>query len=99
MIKLRDPNDMTKENRNSFWTIFMQWMSTKQVREEYFSEEYNNATTEHFYDNIKFFDTQYILYYSKKYPFLKIANDGIGEEQLKDFLNITYNKWVVDEKR
>ena len=55
MIRLRNPNDMTKENRNKFWNNFIQWMSTKQIREEYFTEEYNHSTVENFYDNIGFF--------------------------------------------
>ena len=99
MIQLRNLNDMTKENMNKFWGIFIQWMSTKQIRKEYFTEEYNRSTVENFFENIEFFNTQYLLYYSKEYPFWEISNCGLEGEQLKEFLNIAYNKWVEEEKK
>lgn len=99
MIKFRDPNDTTKEDMNKFWNIFIQWISYEQIRRLYFSEEYKNSTNANYDSNLKFYNEQYILYYAREYPFFKIANYGIDEAELKDFLNINYNKWIMPEKR
>lgn len=98
-IIFRNPNDSSKENINQFWNVFIQWMSTKQIRELYFTKEYNASTKEDFCANYDFFKDEYILYYSKEYPFLEITVHGIEEEQLKDFLKIAYNRWVIVDKR
>lgn len=92
-------NNSSKENINQFWNVFIQWMSTTKIRELYFTEEYKASTKEEFYANIDFFNNEYIDYYFKEYPFLKIANSGVEEEQLKDFLKIAYNRWVIVDKR
>lgn len=98
-IKFINLNNSSKENINQFWNVFIQWMSTTKIRELYFTEEYKASTKEEFYTNIDFFNDEYIDYYFKEYPFLKIANSGVEEEQLKDFLKIAYNRWVIVDKR
>ena len=64
-----------------------------------FTEEYVEKTTEKFYNNLQFYNTQYRLYYGKEYQYYKMANEGLEEEYLKDFLKIMYELWVRNNKK
>lgn len=98
-IRLRNLNDTTKDDMNAFWLGFSTWISQRYVREKLFTEEYAKNTTEEFYGNLQFYNTQYRLYYEKEYPFFEIANKGIEEEHIKNFLQIMYELWVRNDKK
>lgn len=98
-IKFRNLNDTSKDDMNTFWLGFSTWISQKYVREKLFKEEYVKNTTEEFYNNLPFYNTQYRLYYEEEYPFFEIANKGIEEEHIKKFLEIMYELWVRNDKK
>lgn len=98
-ISFRNPNDTSKEDMNKFWNVFIRWISQEQIRTLYFSEEYINSTGTNYESNLEFYNQEYILYLTKEYPFFEIANYGIEEEQLIDFLSITCNRWVLSNKK
>lgn len=98
-IRLINLNDTSKDDANSFWISFSTWISQNNVRESLFTEEYVEKTTEKFYNNLQFYNTQYRLYYGKEYPYYKMANEGLEEEYLKDFLKIMYELWVRNNKK
>lgn len=99
MIMLRDPNDTSREDANCFWLWFTTWISQEDIRLDIFKEDYIKNTDDVFDFNIKFYNTQYVLYHGKEYPLFEIANKGIDGVQIKDFIEIMYSKWVRDERK
>lgn len=96
---LRNPNDTSKEDANQFWLWFTTWISQEGIRLDIFKEDYIGNTENSFDSNLKYYNTQHVLYHGKEYPFFEIANKGINEEQIKEFIEIMYSEWVRDDRK
>lgn len=99
-IILRNPNDDTREKINRFWTGLSAWMNQQDIIEKFFRMEYaeydsgwNGGT---FYLNIDY-DQEYRIQYGEDYPELAIGNRGIDFGELKDFIEIMYERWIKSE--
>lgn len=99
-IVLRNPNDDTKEKLDRFWISLSAWMDQQDIIEKYFRieyTEYNNGWNGGtFYLNIDY-DQEYKIQYGQDYPKLAIENRGINFDELKDFIEIMYERWIRSE--
>lgn len=99
-IMLRNPNDDTKEKLDRFWISLSAWMDQQDIIEKYFRieyTEYNNGWNgDTFYLNIDY-DQEYRIQYGQDYPKLAIENRGINFDELKDFIEIMYERWIRSE--
>ena len=100
MIKLCDPNDTTRDDINRLWNSLSAWTEQSSIVADYFRAEYTR------YDNwnggIYFLDidyeNEYKVYFGESYPLLSIANRGIQVDELKDYIEIMYERWIKPEK-
>lgn len=97
---LRNPNDDMREKINRFWTGLSAWMNQQDIIEKFFRIEYaeynsswNGGT---YYLNIDY-DHEYRIQYGEDYPELAIENRGINFDELKDFIEIMYERWIKSE--
>lgn len=99
-IMFRNPNDSSRDDLNRLWTSFSAWIEKSEIVHEYFKDEfiqYDNWNGGIYLLNIDF-DEEYKIYYGESYPFLTSANRGIEIDELKDYIEIMYDRWLVPEK-
>lgn len=97
MIMLRNPNDDMQDKLNKFWTSLSAWMDQQEVIEKYFRGEYteydNGWNGGTFYLNIDY-EQEYKIQYGESYPEFAIGNRGINIDEIKDFVEIMYERWI-----
>lgn len=99
-IMLRNPNDNTQENLNKLWTSFSTWIEQEEIVMDYFDAKYTdynsgwNGGT--YFLNIDY-EQEYKIYYGEGYPGIAIENRGISIEELKEFIEIMYERWIKPE--
>jgi len=99
-IMLRNPNDSSQDSINKFWTSFSAWTEKSETVREFFKEEctqYDNWNGGTYLLNIDF-DVEYKIYFGEAYPFFAIADRGIDIDELKDYIEIMYDRWIIPEK-
>jgi hypothetical protein len=100
IIRLRNPNDTTQDDLNKFWTSLSAWIDTQNVIVEFFKGEltqYDNWDGGTYYLQIDY-EQEYKIYFGTSYPELAIANRGIQIDELEDYLEIMYDRWIRSEK-
>ena len=97
MIMLRNPNDDMQDKLNKFWTSLSAWMEQQEVIEKYFRGEYteydNGWNGGTFYLNIDY-EQEYKIQYGESYPEFAIGNRGINIDDIKDYVEIMYERWI-----
>jgi hypothetical protein len=85
---------------NKFWTSLSAWIDTQNVIVEFFKGEltrYDNWDGGTYYLQIDY-EQEYKIYFGTSYPELAIANRGIQIDELEDYLEIMYDRWIRSEK-
>lgn len=102
MIMLRNPNDEMQNNLNKFWTSFSAWMDQQDIIENFFRGEYvgydNGWNGGNFYLNIDY-DQEYKIQYGESYSELVKGNHCINIDEIKDFVEIMYERWIRIDMR
>lgn len=97
MIMLRNPNDDTQDKLNKFWISLSAWMNQQEVIEKYFRGDYtgydNGWNGGSFYLNIDY-EQEYRIQYGESYPEFAMENHVINIEEIKDFVEIMYERWI-----
>lgn len=95
---LRNINDDVQQDKlNKFWTSLWAWMDQQYIIEKYFRGEYTeydagwNGGT--FYLNIDY-EQEYKIQYGESCPELLRENSSINIEEVKDFVEIVYERWI-----
>lgn len=99
-IRLRNPNDSSKDDLNRFWTSFSTWIEKSEIVYEFFKPEltqYDNWNGGMYFLDINY-DEEYRIYYGESYPHFVIENRGIEINELKDYIEIMYERWIIPEK-
>lgn len=96
----KNMNYSSQDNRNKFWISFTSWYEQSKIVEEYFKGEYvgyDNWNGGTYYLDIDF-DQEYRIYYGTSYPQISMDNGEISLEELQDYIEIMYARWIKTEK-
>lgn len=96
---LRNPNDNTQENLNKFWISFSAWIDQQDIIEKFFQDkyvEYDRWDGGTFYLNIDY-EQEYKVQYGESYPEFAIGTRGASIDEIKDFVEIMYARWIKAE--
>lgn len=100
MIMLRNLNDDMQDKLKKFQTSFFAWMNQQEVIEKYFRGEYiwydNGWNGGTFRLNIDY-EQEYKIQYGKSYPKLEIDTRCITIDEIKDFVEIMYERWIKSD--
>ena len=92
---LRNINDDVQDKLNKFWTSIWAWMDQQYIIEKYFRGEYTEYDAGWdggtFYLNINY-EQEYKIQYGESCPELSRENCSINIEEVKDFVEIMYER-------
>lgn len=100
MLMLTNPDDSSQDDMNKFWTSFTSWYEQSAIVADYFKAEYtdyDNWNGGIYFLNIDF-EEEYKIHYGISYPQSAIDNGRISLEELQDFVEIMYLRWIKTEK-
>jgi hypothetical protein len=97
---IETPTDAV-ENLDKLLTSFTTWTNKEEFICEYLKDEFigwSNWDNGTYYSLINY-DEEYKIYYGVPYPRQVIEEQGIQVDELKDYLEIMYERWIKTEKR
>lgn len=102
MSILGNTDESGEDNLNRFWTSFTSWYEQSEIVDEYFKIKYVECDNNWFgrtlyYLNIDY-EQEYKIYYGISYPLCDVDNKKINFDDMQDFIEIMYDRWIKSEK-